>query len=593
MTSFDRIVTTDLAALAADSRRLVPAVDDMLREAASDEGRRRRQRAVPRGELALLSVASVFAHRVGRAAAGAMGVLCALVLLTVLYGPGVDRVDGFNPWWWVLERETVPITVTVAALVLATYAAAVALGRRRFERAARAHDAQGPEVARLVSAADGWSVGFAIAGVTSVVIVVAVAALVVGWDDWDPFWCFGCNPREALFDDRRRDLAMLLGGVAAGALALGAACARPRWARWLRAFEHRLAVPAGLVLGSAAVFAWARLDVGPIGWDPQDEVPASPLRTAIAVAGTLAMFLVSAGGALWLRRRERERLEASAGSPRTPAAEQLVSLATVYRQRLARIAGGAVAVGYTVAMLVVLHHPLGRAADRYMDGSAFRWREWFVYGRLNRVTLVALIVLLAHVLASRLAGRAFERGLGAARPSVDIVELARRRVRRLDGWSVAVGVAGIASVASLFAMLKMTVGDSLWVFAQYHGPRSGSAVRHALHDVEAACMLALLAAVALGNACGCAARCRRARWLRALEHRATLPVGLILGAIAAAIGTTVDFGVFDISLPAVKRPSVFVETCLIVMCAASAVLVAAGYTLRRRRAEQQRLGLPH
>jgi hypothetical protein len=443
-----------------------------------------------------------------------------------------------------------------------------------------------------VNAADGWSVGFAIAGVTSVVLVIAVATLVVGWDNWNPFWCFGCDPREVLFDDRRRDLGALIGGVLAAALALGAACGRPRWVGWLRAFEHRLVVPAGLVLGALAVYAWATLDVGPIGWDPFDEIPSSPLRTALAVVGALAIFLVSAGGALWWRRRERDRLEAGAEAPRTPAAEQLVSLATVYRQRFARIAGGAVAAGYAVALLVILHQPLGAAADRYTDGSAFRWREWFVYGRLNRVTLVALIVLIAHVLAGWLAGRAFERVLGEARPSVDVVELARRRVRRLDGWSVAIGIAGIASVASVFAMLKITVGDSLWVFAQFHGPRSGTAVSRALRDIVAACMLALLAALALGNACGCELRCRRARWLRALEHRATLPAGLILGLIAALIGTTLDFGVFDISLPAIERPSVFMETSQIVMCAAAAVLVAAGYTLRRRRAEQQRLGLP-
>jgi hypothetical protein len=594
MTSLDRIVTTDLAALAADSRRLVPALDDMLREA-SEGALRRRQRAVLRGELALLSFANVFAHRVGRAAAGAMGLLCALVLLIVLYGPGVDRVTGFNPWWWVLERETVPITVTVAALVLATYAVSVSLARRRFERAVRARDPQPahvPEVARLVGAADGWSVGFAIAGVTSVVMVVAVATLVVGWDNWNPFWCFGCDPREALFDDRRRDLGVLLAAVVAAALALGAACARPRWAGWLRAFEHRLVVPAGLVLGSVAVYAWATLDVGPIGWDAQDEIPSSALRTALAVAGTLAIFLVSAGGALWWRRRERDRLEAWAEAARTPVAEQVVSLATVYRQRVARIAGGAVAVGYAVALLVILHHPLGAAANRYTDDSVFRWREWFVYGRLNRVTLVALVVLIAHVLASKLAGRAFERALGEARLSLDVVELARRRVRRLDAWSIAIGIAGIASVASVFAMIKMTVGDSLWAFTQIHGPRSGSAVNHALHDIVAACMLAVLAGLAVGNACGCEARSRRARWLRALEHRATLPAGLMLGLVAVLISTTVDFGVFDISLPAVKRPTVFVETSLIVMCVAAAVLVAAGYTLRRRRAEQQRLGLP-
>jgi len=69
-----------------------------------------------------------------------------------------------------------------------------------------------------------------------------------------------------------------------------------------------------------------------------------------------------------------------------------------------------------------------------------------------------------------------------------------------------------------------------------------------------------------------------------------VPAGLVLGAIAAYVGATVDFGVFDISVPAVHQPAAAVQTALTVLSTSAILLIVIGYTLRRRRAEHERLG---
>lgn len=594
MSDLDRIVTTDLAALAADSRRQVPAVDNVLRELS--RRRRRPERAAPAAELALLSFAKVFAHRVGRAAAGAMAIVYTGVLLVVLYGP---IVDAERQRAWLLADDVISIAARGAVLTLVAYAIAVAMAGRWFERAlgrssARdaglaAGDATGA-AARLVRSVDGWSVGLAIAGATSIVTLIGVGTLVVGWDGWDRFWCFGCDPEEAIFRDRLHDLTAAIGCIVAAGLALGWVCTRPRGSAWGRAFEHRLVVPAGLVVGAAAVVAWVangvdRGDLRP----PGVADPASALRTALTVALALALFGVASGLVLRWRRREGERLEALPEAALVPdeSARRLVGLAGVYRLRVARLTAGAVALMYAVALVVVLHDPFG--GGRNHDFRA-HWRDWFVFGRLSRGMLVALLMMTAHVVAAHLAGRAFERRL-AARRAGEPVELARQLVMRVDGWSVALGIAGLSAVAGVFALLSISVGDSLWVFfLRPHGPRSGGALHQALHDVELVCVFVAASSLAIGRACAC--RSRRPRWLSWLEHPAALPTGVVLGVVTIMVGRGLDFGVFDISLPAVDRPSIGLQVALTAMCATAAVMIVGSYTVRRRRAEQERLGLP-
>jgi hypothetical protein len=346
-------------------------------------------------------------------------------------------------------------------------------------------------------------------------------------------------------------------------------------------------VPAGLVVGAAAVAAWVSNGFDLVDLQPPGVAdPASALRTALTVPIALALFGVVSGLVLRGRRREGERLETLPEPALVPdgSAQQLVALAGVYRLRVARLTAGAVALVYAVALVVVLHDPFGGGRD-----PGTHWRQWFLFGRLSRGMLVALLMTTAHVVAGHLAGRAFERRLAARRPG-EPVEPARQLVMRIDGWSVALGIAGLSAVAGVFALLSISVGDWLWAFFQLHGPRSGGAVHQALHDLVLVCVFVATSSLAIGRACAC--RSRRPRWLGWLEHPAALPIGVVLGVVTIMMGRVLDFGVFDISLPAVDRASIGLQVALTAMCAAAAILIVGSYTVRRRRAEQERLALP-
>ena len=295
---------------------------------------------------------------------------------------------------------------------------------------------------------------------------------------------------------------------------------------------------------------------------------------------------------------ERDRLDATLrGEPRSiGAAPALLSLGGVFRQRVARMAGGAVALVHALTLLIVVHDPLGGPALRdSMDGEpGFHWAEWFLYRETSGPVLAIALVAAAHLLASRLAGRAFERRLEAVLADDDspsAAELGRRLVQRVDAGSVILAIAGVASLATLFAVLGMAVGDSMWVFHQIHGPRSGNAVAAVLRDCVLVDGVSIAAALAVGRACAREGQGRRrSRWLGALAHRTILPLGVAIAIVAGVIGASLDFGVFDISLPAVERPPLGLELGLRAMTVAAALLVTTSYTLRRRSAEHARLG---
>jgi hypothetical protein len=116
------------------------------------------------------------------------------------------------------------------------------------------------------------------------------------------------------------------------------------------------------------------------------------------------------------------------------------------------------------------------------------------------------------------------------------------------------------------------------------------AQREALRDLVLMCMFVVVASLTIGRACACGAR--RPRWLCALEHRAAMPLGAFAGLVLAVVSRRLDFGMFDVSLPPVTRPSTGVQVVLCAISAAVTVLIVGSFTLRRRRAEQQRLGLP-
>jgi hypothetical protein len=315
MINFDTLVTSDLAALASDSRQQLLSLDESLRRIRADQERAGSQADVVltgvSGELVVLSMVSVFAHRVGRAASGAMAVACALAILILLVNPfgSVARkfADAEFARSWP-EWTAVSVIAFVGCLVMATRMIARRLAEHRFEqRLRRALGAAEPPIdigRRLIRSADGWSVALGIAGVTSLTTLFGVVVFVVGASPWNLFW--GNDPLILdVFTDRLRDLAVVIPIGLVAAVVLGRACRRER--RWIRALEHGSLLSSGLVLGLVTLCVGFKLDSGFQLYAPEN-LPSSALRTALTVTGMLAVFLVIAGFTLRRRRREHERV---------------------------------------------------------------------------------------------------------------------------------------------------------------------------------------------------------------------------------------------------------------------------------------------
>jgi hypothetical protein len=208
--------------------------------------------------------------------------------------------------------------------------------------------------------------------------------------------------------------------------------------------------------------------------------------------------------------------------------------------------------------------------------------------------VIGILVFAAHLIGARIAARVFERRLRILGADCDArarCERAGWLVRGVDAWSVGLGIAGVASVATVFCVVGPSIGTAFWTFFQPHGARVAGVVLQALREVSVAVPIGLAVAFAVGRACARGSEGRRtARWIRALEHRLILPVGLALGLFAGYAGATVDFGVFDISFPAAGQPPPVVHTALTILSTTSILLITVGYTLRRRRQEHAHIG---
>jgi hypothetical protein len=312
--TFDKLVATDLAALASDSRAHPRPVADSLREL----GLAREATAVAPSMLAglaLVPMASVFAGRVARAAAGAMLLAWSIGLWVLLKNPFGDTCEmdlyggfygrcneeGYNGKWLV-DAHGHHILAAAAICVLATYGLARWLAERRFESVLQRHRYDPETAARgLLRRIDGWSIALGIAGLTAFVTLVGVVLFVVGALRWDVFWWRHLDPQ---FANRLRDLAIALPLVTIAAVGVGR---RAAGGSRLGLLDHWTIVPAGLILGLATLCVGFELDDGHLSNMPRAWHPSSALRTALTVTGTLAVFVTIAGFALWRRRREHAR----------------------------------------------------------------------------------------------------------------------------------------------------------------------------------------------------------------------------------------------------------------------------------------------
>lgn len=329
MSSIDKVIARDLAALGENSRRDVPALDEALRttDAYRDdrpgaEARRDALAEERRRELVLmpLTLAHVFAHRVGRIAAGGMAILVSIVMLAMLADPLLMRFAA-----WFVPGLNVGMLIVLAALkIVAAYVVATWIGEVWFARRMRKaietggdayrdleQLAQGPiDLAqRAVRRVDGWALGLLLAGAASVTLVFGYTVMVVGLNHTlSHAWSMiGILETGALERNVGTVAFGVLASCTAGLLA-GRACARSTRLDAdpvTRALGSWMALVVAGVIGIVMLYNVFHLAVNP---GLLRRLPSAEERYGLAIGGTISVVLPLAWGLLFWRRREQARI---------------------------------------------------------------------------------------------------------------------------------------------------------------------------------------------------------------------------------------------------------------------------------------------
>ena len=324
MSNIDKTIARDLAALRDNSRRDVPALDDALRttDAYRDdrpgaEARRNALAEERRRELVLmpLTLAHVFAHRLGRAAAGGMALVVSVVMLALIADPLLMRFAA-----WFVPGLNVGMLILIAALaVVGSYVIATWVGEVWFERRMRQaiatskdayddieHLAHGPlEIAqRAVARVDGWSFGLFLAGTASSVLVFGYTAVIVGSSHTlSHAWSvIGIVDTGLLTTNIGFLMPPLVGSCA---ITLLLARDRTQSSTMTRAFASWSTLIIAGVFGIVMLYKMFHLmfDLRPARRLGGDE------RMFLSVATSIVVFLPLAWGALFWRRREQARID--------------------------------------------------------------------------------------------------------------------------------------------------------------------------------------------------------------------------------------------------------------------------------------------
>jgi hypothetical protein len=326
----DRMITTDLAALAADVRRDLPPIDTALRDTGvyrdglpGAQARRDALAEERRLQLALmpLAIAQVFAHRVGRAAAGAAAIVCSLALVMLLADPLLMRlVLWFVPGLGVNIGICMMVasTAILVTYVVATWIAEAWFTRRMREAIATHADvyadldqlSRGPiDVAqKLVKKVDGWAIGLAFGGAAAIATVFGY--LVIMAATFQPL--SHVLSTTSLFAERAAagnlgPVIYALGLAAAIAAVIARGCDRehrfgePTPA--MKRLSHWSTLAAGGFLGMVVMFATARMATR-----LYYQLPSSEHRYLLAIGAEGALLAITGWAVLWWRRRERKRL---------------------------------------------------------------------------------------------------------------------------------------------------------------------------------------------------------------------------------------------------------------------------------------------
>ncbi len=326
MSSLDTLITSDLAALGEDSRRNVAPLDDMLRttnmyrdDRPGAEARRDALADERRRELVMmpLTLSHVFAHRVGRAAAGAAGLGCAAVLLAMMADPLLMRLGAwFVPGMNLSILCTLTAIAILAAYVVATWAAEAWFARRMRAAIQTGDDpyrdldalARGPvELAQdAVRRVDGVSLGLTLAGATAVVLAFGYLGVIVT-SIHPPTYAWsviGLLNTDALAKNIDVVTVAVI-GASVLAFVLGRACRAGDASLLVRALGHWSTLAAAVFVGLTTAFAGIRTLLG-LGM--RRELPTMEVRFLLALGTAFAIVAGAAWLLLWWRRREVARI---------------------------------------------------------------------------------------------------------------------------------------------------------------------------------------------------------------------------------------------------------------------------------------------
>jgi hypothetical protein len=231
------------------------------------------------------------------------------------------------------------------------------------------------------------------------------------------------------------------------------------------------------------------------------------------------------------------RRDALADQRRRELAAMPLALSHVFVHRVQRAAAGATSIGCALVLCALIADPL-----------LLRLATWMVPG-LDLTLLVALTavaVLGAHVVAGWIAERVFasrmQRAIatrGDAYADLDHlaegpIDVARALVRRVDGWSVGLGVAGATAVVAMFGYAAFMVMASYPFEYAWSQPFliAGHPISSPIGIVVFAVAAGIAASIALGRSCDRARGGDEPRLVRWLGHWAMIPIAAGVGMLS-------------------------------------------------------------
>ncbi|MEO7091915.1 MAG: hypothetical protein ABI175_01615, partial [Polyangiales bacterium] len=170
---------------------------------------------------------------------------------------------------------------------------------------------------RMVARLDRWTIALSIVGPFVCVMVLGVAFVTIGYDrmfmfacSFDPH-CRGVGFDAAMYDDRMRDLAIVIpvGLLIAGALV--ASVRRGPAAKTPSVFERGRTIAIGCTIMLVTVVVGVRYDDGlwtTDGHGMLQSATTTGLRTILTITGAIGLLLALSALAMWRRRRELHRI---------------------------------------------------------------------------------------------------------------------------------------------------------------------------------------------------------------------------------------------------------------------------------------------